>query len=346
MHAALLDRSVEALTAVRKHISFSANIRNQVAAPSFGCRANGEKCFDLAHVFGGAADATNWKVIDHCAAITRTYALFESFVQQILREYLSFLSGTYAFSALGASFRTKYSRGIGQLLVDQDKQRYQGLDLAGVISAANDAMTDKVGYQLQPEALLRAEQNLRMAELQRLFSQCGLSNLESWIARHPAVSEFFAAQSRLSETAASELKQIVDYRNEAAHGDVDEVLGTDVLIEFTHFFEVLCRSILDFIQYDTLRRAKELGRLEIVGVITERLRDDIVVARVANSTLSIGDELYVFGKGLTMTAKLQSIQRDDVDMQAVTIVDEAEVGLRIGVRAKIGCELVRLKPAS
>lgn len=342
MHTALLDRSVEALTAVRNHISFSANLRNQVAIPNFGCKADGEKCFDIRQMFGVAADATNWRVIDHCAAITRTYALFESFVQQILREYLAFLSGAYTFSALGTGFKSKYSRGIGQILVDQDKQRYQGLDLVGLISAANDAMTDKAGYQLQPEALLRAEQNLRMTELHRLFSQCGLSGIEAWITSHRSVGEFFSAQSRLSQTAASELKQIVDYRNEAAHGDVDEVLGAEVLIEFTQFFEALCRSIVDFIQYDTLRRAKELGRLTIVGVITERFRDDVVVAKVTNATLSVGDGLYVFGKGLTMTAEVKSIRRDDVDLDTVTVENETEVGLRIGVRAKVGCELVRL----
>ena len=341
MHTALLDHSIEALGAVRKHISFSANLRNQVAAPSFGCKADGEKCFDLKQILGDAADATSWRVIDHCAAITRTYALFESFLLQILREYLAFLSGAYTLSALGADFKAKYSRGVGQILLDQDKQRYQKLDIAGVISAASDAMADRAGYQLQPEALLRAEQNLRMAEVRRLFSQCGLSGIDAWITSHSAVEEFFAAQSRLSETAASELKQIVDYRNEAAHGDVDEVLGTEVLIEFTHFFEALCRSIVDFIQYDTLRRAKELGRATVVGVISERFRNGIVVAKVTNATLSVGDGLYIFGKGLTMMVEVQSIQLNDADVQTATIVDETEVGLRIGVRAKAGCELVR-----
>ena len=160
-------------------------------------------------------------------------------------------------------------------------------------------MADRAGYQIQPEALLRVEQNLRMAELQRLFSQCGLMNIEAWINSHSAMKGFFAEQSRLSETAASELKQIVEYRNEAAHGEVDDVLGTQVLIEFTHFFEALCRSIVEFIQYDTLRRAKATGLATRVGVIFERFRDGVVVAKMMNATVSVGDHLYVFGKGTT-----------------------------------------------
>lgn len=341
MHTALLERSLEAFGAVRRHISFSASLRNQIATPAFECKARREKCFDASQVFADAADATSWRVIDHCAAITRTYALFESFTMQILREYISFLSGSYTLTELGDDFKSKYTRGIGQILLDQDKQRFKSIDVGILIGAASDAVADKAGYQIQPEALLRAEQNLRMAELQRLFAQCGLTGIEAWVTSHSAVEEFFATQSRLSETAASELKQIVDYRNEAAHGDVDDVLGAEVLIEFTHFFEALCRSIVDFIQYDTLRRAKELGRATVVGVISERFHDDIVVAKVSNATLSVGDGLYIFRKGLTMMAEVINIRLNGVDMQTVTVVNETELGLRIGVRAKVGCELLR-----
>jgi hypothetical protein len=169
MHTALLDRSVEALAAVRKHVSFSANLRNQIGQLSFGCKAEGEKCFDMEALFGTSADTTSWRVIDHCAAITRTYALFESFVLQLLREYLLFLSGAYTLTALGPDFKAKYTRGLGQIMLDQDKQRYSYIDIAKLIADANEAMTDTAGYQIQPEALLRNEQNLRMSEFATAF---------------------------------------------------------------------------------------------------------------------------------------------------------------------------------
>lgn len=267
MHSAILDRSLEALASVRKHVSFSANLRSQIGMPELNCRDDDAKCFDVRRVLGEATDSTSWRVIDHCAAVTRTYALFESFVMEILREYLAFLSGAYKFTDLGGDFGIRYTRGIGKILQDHHKHRYRELDVAAVIVGAGDALAGKQGYQIQAEALLRAEQNLRMDELQRIFGDCGLSGAEAWVTAHPAVKEFFAQQARLSETAGSELRQIVEYRNEAAHGDVDDVLGSDVLIEFTHFFEAMCRSLVDFIQYDTLRRAKDLGRAVVVGVV-------------------------------------------------------------------------------
>ena len=328
MHTALLDRSLKALEAVRQQYLLSANLRDQVGAPAFGCKAEGAPCFDIGQILGGAADATSWKVIDHCAAVTRTYALFESLFCEILREYLTFLSSAYTLAALGEEFRSKYTRGLGQILLDQGKQRVQALDMTTVIKSASDAVSDKAGYQLQPEALHRSEQNLRMDELQRLFAHCGLRGVEQWVTSHPAVAEFFAAQSRLSETAASELKQIVDYRNEAAHGDVDDVLGAEVLIEFAHFFAALCRSIVDFIQYDTLRKAKEIGRATVIGMISERFSNDIVVAKVTNATVSVNDRLYVWGKGLTMLAEVKSIRLADIEVETAKVTVETELGLK------------------
>ncbi len=79
----------------------------------------------------------------------------------------------------------------------------------------------------------------------------------------------------------------------------------------------------------------------IVGLISERFHDDIVVAKISNATIAVGDPLYVFGKELTMMAVVSSIRLDDVDVPNATITVETEVGLRIGVRAKVGCELIR-----
>jgi len=116
-----------------------------------------------------------------------------------------------------------------------------------------------------------------------------------------------------------------------------------VLIEFTHFFEAMCLSIGDFVRYDTLRRAKALGSATVVGVISERFRNDIVVARIRQATISTGDQLYIFGKGMATLAEIRSLRIDDIDAETAEVCEEVEVGLALGVRAKVGCELLRIK---
>jgi hypothetical protein len=342
MHTALLDRTVEELRAVRKHLDFSGRVRTLSGGPFSECASDGKKCPNLVELFSEAPGATYWRIIDHCTAVMRTYALFEGFILQVLREYISFLEKSYKFTELGADFVAKYTRGIGQILLDQDKSRHAKIDVPALLAEATAALSDRRPYQIRPEALLRPEQNLRMSELQRLFAHCGLPGIEGWISGHSAVRSFFAAQSRLSDTVDSELKQIVDYRNEAAHGDVDQVLGMDTLIEVTEFFEALLTSVTDFVQHERLTREKILGRAQIVGVISERFHDDIVVAKITNASVTVGDKLYVYGRRMTAVAQIKSIQVDNVAHDMVDVTTEQEVGLRLGVRCSVGCQLIRV----
>lgn len=342
MHTALLDRAIEELHAVRKHLAFSGRVRTLSGGPITACTSEGKKCLDLSELFNGAPDVTYWRVLDHCTTVLRAYALFEGFVLQVLREYITFLEQSYTLSELGVDFVGKYTRGIGQILLDHDKARYAKIDVPALLGEATHALSNSHPYQIRPEALLRAEQNLRMSELQRLFAHCGLTGIEGWVSGHKSVKTFFATQSRLSDTADSELKQIVEYRNEAAHGDVDQVLGVDVLIEVTEFFEALLTSVTDFVQHDTITRAKALGRAQVVGTILERYHDDIVVAKVANASIRVGDRLYLFGRRLTNIAEIKSIQVDGISADEVHVEADQEIGLALGVRGSVGCELIRL----
>lgn len=327
MYDALVERNTGALAALREHISFSDRVRAQVGKE------------EVKAIVGAHADLTAWRVIDHCSAITRTYALFEGFVMQLLKEYLAYVSTSRKFADLGGDFKIRYTRGIGQILVDQNKIRYKNFDIDLLISDLTKAIAGENVYTIHSAALLRTESNLRMAELDRIFAHCGLDGIKSWIDRHPSVIDFFQSEQRLSQTAESELQQIVEYRNEAAHGEVDQVLGAEVLVEFTTFFETLAVGIAGFVRMMIVKQNRAFGKLRVLGKITEKYHDDIIVAKITNASLAIGQEIYILGKEKILIGKIGSIQINDVNHQEFTVLDETEVGLTIGVNAKAGYEL-------
>ena len=278
-------------------------------------------------------------MIDHCSAITRTYALFEGFVMQILKEYLAYMAGSRKFAELGTDFKARYTRGIGQILAEQSRIKYKDIDIDLLISDLTKAITGENVYTIHAAAMLRTESNLRMGELDRIFVHCGLEGIKSWIDKHPTVIGFFASEQRLSQTAESELQQIVDYRNEASHGDVDQVLGAEVLVEFTRFFEVLATSIADFVRMMIVKQNRKIGKLVVIGKVSEKFHDDIVVAKMRSTELVVGQEIYVLGPNKVLIGKVGSIQLDGADHQELIVTDEAEIGLAIGVTAKVGYEL-------
>jgi hypothetical protein len=342
MHGALLARSLENLEAIRKHVIFSSSLREVVAHPNYGCQGN-PVCAVPSGAFSISPDPTSWRIIDHCAAVTRSYAVFEMFVSELLREYLVFLAKSYKMSALGADFKRKFTRGVGQMLLDHDKPKYRVDDLQALLSNASDAISDKLGYQIAPEALLRLEQNLRMYELERLFAQCGLMGLKHWINRHQSVEHFFASESRLSDTAESELREIVEYRNTAAHREVADVLAPKLLVEIVDFFKVLCKTTTDLVTYDTLKRAKDLGAIDVVGSVIHTYRDNVIIVKVRNQDLNVGESLYAFEKGAVLITEIRGIQLEGTPHNYLRIDGEKEIGLQIGVKVRVGCELLRFK---
>jgi hypothetical protein len=49
----------------------------------------------------------------------------------------------------------------------------------------NLALSGDKTYRLEPAAMLIQEQNLRLTELVRIFSTCGVDALGEWIVGHP-----------------------------------------------------------------------------------------------------------------------------------------------------------------
>jgi selenocysteine-specific translation elongation factor len=62
-----------------------------------------------------------------------------------------------------------------------------------------------------------------------------------------------------------------------------------------------------------------------------------------NASVRVGDKLYVYGRRMTSIAEIKSMHVNDVAHDTVDVTAEQEIGLRLGIRGSIGCDLIRLK---
>lgn len=81
----------------------------------------------------------DWKVIDHCSAVTRLYAIYEQFVHELIRAFLSFLESSVAYPQLDAPLRAEHRRMLGQVLINLDRERYQSLNFESIIGDLKEA---------------------------------------------------------------------------------------------------------------------------------------------------------------------------------------------------------------
>lgn len=340
MYQGSILRIAASIGAVKHHLSLSEVLRGYLAEGKLRCVAQ-EPCFDSQKLVASTPDKTEWKIIDHCSAVTRLYAIYEQFAHELIREYMTFLEKNFLFAELGQGFRSNYRSGIGRILDKKDGPRYQSIILEDIVRDFNLALTGDKSYRLEPSAMLMQEQNLRLPELARMFANCGIDGMSDWIAGHPDMRQFFKDQSRLASGPENEMVRLIDYRNEAAHGglSVNDVVGLDLLVEFADFVVLVCKVIAERVQRAVIDRAQTIGLASHCGKIANRLKDGTVILAPVTGHFRKGQAVYLVGANYCVERRIISIQVDSVEHEEIAVPDKTELGFGLDAPVRKGAAI-------
>lgn len=345
MYNAFFQRTKEAITELEKHIRASDRFRTAVFDDTLQCAA-GTPCFDPA--LGSpeeVADRLQWRIIDHCAAVTRIYAIYEQFAHEMIREHLGLLQGRLTFSDLPETIRSSYRLGIAKILAKKEGPRFADLDLADLIGGYERALVGKE-YSLEPRAMLMQEQNLRLPELHRLMNACGVEKVATWVDQHPAVKNFFSLDDRLTGSAESEMAELIKYRNDAAHGSIDiaDILHVNVLIEFCDFVAAVCEAVAERIQFAGLDSLKLYNHVKERGKVTESLKADMVAIGAMTGVFKVGSTVYLCGDYYCLERTILSLQLEGVPHDEVDLETATDLGMMFDAPGKRNAVIMTIEP--
>lgn len=332
------------INTVRSMIYTNENFRNIIFIEDT-VRQQLEQNSQFADLVENTPNEIDWKVYDHCATVTRLYAIYERFVEDIISEWLRLLPKLVSsYSELENKIQTTHREGVGRLLLDLNKSRFQHLSAEKVVQSLLSGVTDSQPYELLPEAFLLYEQNLRKEQLEKLFPSVGIENSWKWIKNHRSINNFVEEITGDQSTAEAELKKLIDYRNDAAHGavSIDEILGIQELLDLTYFVEALCKALMELVTYHVIFRKEVIGTAQNIGKITEWLpKPEAAVAKINNITLSVGDPIWLVSENSSycQLAKIESLKLDDIPKPKISIDYETEVGFKFDTNAKKGLSL-------
>ncbi|WP_293131209.1 MAE_28990/MAE_18760 family HEPN-like nuclease [Microcoleus sp. bin38.metabat.b11b12b14.051] len=282
-----------------------------------------------------------WEIYDRSAVVTRLYAIYERFVKDLISDWLRRMPDLVPrYSDLEEKIQNTHREGIGRLLIDIKKNRFQHLSVEKVVQGLSCGITDTGKYELLPDAFLLHEQNLRKEVLETVLKNAGIDEAWRWIINHKEIKYFLEEVRGSQNTAEGELKQLVDYRNEAAHGSTDQILGTQELLDLGDFVEALCKSLADLVTYNIIVHQKNIGRVSEIGKITEWFKNPQAgVAKVKEVTLTVGEDVYLVlvndKLSYCYSVKIESIQLNNISHNCVAITSEAEVGLKFDRDARV-----------
>jgi len=332
------------ISTVHKIIHTNDRLRGIVFRKDTPTQQESDENTQFTKLIEGVPSEQEWLVYDRCAVVTRLYAIYERFVEDLIAEWLELLPDIVTkYSDLEKSIKDTHQIGVGRLLLDLKKKRFEHLSINEVIQGLFDGVTGQEKYKLIPDAFLLHEQNLRREVLEKLFADAGISNAWDWVNKHRTVKQFIEEVRGSQNTAEGELNELITYRNDAAHGAiVDDILGTKELLELGDFVETLCQSLAELVTFQVISRQTAIGKAKEIGQVTEWFKKSRAgVAKVKKINLSVDKKVFLVNEASSYCrlATIESIMINDISKEQVVITHEQEVGLKFDIDAKKGLSL-------
>lgn len=282
------------------------------------------------------------RVFRHSAVVTQLYCIYESFAETILDFWLARLPRYRLFTDLRPTFQNAYRFGIARIIQDAGMHRYRHLSLLDVVEKYVIALRGESAWEFVSDALTSHEKNLRYSEFVKLFHSAGLEGVWSSLEQNPLLISF-TVEGDPERSLEQMIQDLVTFRNDAAHGDPDDILGTDTLREWIAFVRAFCHALVEFITHRIVWEEARHIPESVLGLVTETFRDNIVVATCDHGTLHVGDQLFFLRETDCVTARIDSLQVNGVDHTVVEIACEGfEVGIRSSVKVPRNSRLLRI----
>ena len=349
MFKELLSKAKADITTVRSVIKTNEKLRIIISSDqSIEILKSDDRLRLIKEIKQDVPQITAWRIYDHCAAVTKLYAIYENFVEDLVRDWLILLPQLCQnYDDLDERIKNTHKLGVGRLLIDLNKNRYEHLTVEDVVNGLFEGVNNKINYELVAEAFLFHEQNLRKETLDKLLADAGILNSWKWIERHRSIKNFVEEVRGSQNTAEGELNELISYRNEAAHGAlIDDFLRANALLEICDFIESLCKSLNDLFVYHAIKYKVRINEARKIGNITEWFKKPKAgVAKVSDAKLYEKCNLYLINQNLSwcQSATIDSIQVNDNSVTEVNADNEMEVGLKFDVDAREGLDLYSLK---
>lgn len=277
-----------------------------------------------------AAARQEMKTYSVSSSVTRLYAIYERFVETLVSDYLDAIPEYRAFCDLSEAMRTEYRVGISHLLNRLDSPRYRHLNHENLILWYHEALSATTPYRFVPEALTRHDENLRLSVLNGMFGRVQANDLQGWLSHHASIASLFSDPTAIWERVESELKNFIQLRNDAAHGTLADLVGSETLLRYCDVVAAMIESLSAYLHRQIIIGRGETGKAILLGSVTEVLpqHNACIIPLQPGKTLSLKGRVHFVGQWSCHEAVIESLQIQGEVTDGVTALGNAlEVGV-------------------
>lgn len=204
------------------------------------------------------------KQFDYSVAIISLYGQYETFVEQIIKEYLKELKQeNFSFGQLPQKLQECYFAKSIKLYPKLEWEKYNHLNTKIISKSLDDAL-NKDAVNLLPEAFYTNAGNYKIGVLADCMTDLGVENLKQTVCKYPPLQSYFIRKhgagfnvdGKSDDFLFGLLDEVVDTRNKIGHtGKVDEIKDKTYVDDMNTYFECFGKS-LNMLLQDTIFQLK------------------------------------------------------------------------------------------
>ena len=197
------------------------------------------------------------KQFDYTVIIISLYGQYETFVEQVIKEYLKELRiANYRFSDLPQKIQDGYFIKSAKLQTKIEWEKYSHIAEKDISKSLYDTLNCNI-QNILPEAFFTNAGNYSMDILASCLGELGIENLKQTLCKYPPLQSYYKSKygdeininEKDDEIRYGIIDEVVETRNRIAHtGTVDEIKDSTYTSDILKFFEVFAKSLNMYIQ--------------------------------------------------------------------------------------------------
>lgn len=252
------------------------------------------------------------KIFDYKLAILILYGAFENYIESIISQYILKLNAAVdSFSKLPKQIQSHHTELSAKLIsfICAGHSKYEQVDSADIIKRLHSCYSTPLNYQLNVAAFTQHSSNLRINTIRELFSGIGISGIDTSITKNSEFESYLKKTNPefciMSESKNNTLYRdgcfwllddLVERRNDIAHGvdDADDnILSTDVLIEYADYVVALSKAIYSIMveEYAKATIFSQGNNISCLGTPIKVFDNRIVCFNNKYKKISVGDTI-------------------------------------------------------
>lgn len=268
---------------------------------------------DLDHDVQQALASTHLRLFEYTSVVIRSYSIFERAVSRLAEGWLTWCLKCFPSAVLeNEQCRGAYEAGLAEILRRRGEVRFSDLDLFELTRGHRLFSTDRSPpLAISIEPYLAVLPNFKIDQVVTLFVNVGLGNPTQWLSACPELARL-RDESGISYSEA--LKNIVEFRNEVAHGnpDPDQIIGVNELTSRLEHLSSVVNSLHEYVAASAISRTESSSSAEaLLGQVTHRwMTAGAFELTTACKAVAVGEKVCVVTEGEIFVDSIGSLQLD------------------------------------